>query len=121
MQAVKVLKHDKDGEVLNWAREIQLLQDFDDASSQSSTDFTEAFNENLNRSARNSSASSTDGETTQMEEEIIKASGINILRQQEKIEADNAKIKTEVIKLGALSSVEKREKEGKGESEDLSN
>ena len=123
VQAIRVLKHDKDPEVRNFAIEIQNLHDFDDTSSTYSgtsgnTDYTEAFNETLNKSQRNST--STDGETTQMEEEIIKASGINILRAAEKQAEKMAKMKPEVVKLGSLSNVEKREKEQKGEAEELS-
>jgi len=55
-----------------------------------------------------------------MEEEIIKASGINILRAAEKQAEKMAKMKPEVVKLGSLSNVEKREKEQKGEAEELS-
>ena len=50
-----MLKHDKDPEVRNFAIEIQNLHDFDDTSSTHSgtsgnTDYTEAFNETLNKS-----------------------------------------------------------------------
>lgn len=122
--ALRMLKHDKEAEVRDLVQEIQSLHDFDDTSSNLSgasgntAEFTEAFNESLAKSQR--SSVSTDGETNQMEEEIIKASGINILRAAEKKAAEMAKIKPEVVKLGALDKIEKREKDNTGFAEELS-
>ena len=121
--AIRVLKHDKDTEVVSFVTEIQSLQDFDDASSQASnasanTEMsTEVFMETLSKSHRNSS--STDGETTQMEEEIIKSSGIDLIRAAEKKAEAMAKMKPEVVKIGTLKNIEKREKED-GNEEALS-
>jgi len=61
----------------------------------------------LSKSRR--SSYSTDGETSQMEEEIIKASGIEIIRAAEKKLAEQAKFKPEVVKLSNLGDVKKRE------------
>lgn len=44
-----------------------------------------------------------------MEEEIIKASGIAIIRAAEKKLAEQAKFKPEVVKLGNLQEIKKRE------------
>lgn len=121
--AIRVLRHDKDSEVVSFVTEIQSLQDFDDASSQASnasanTEMsTEVWMEALSKSHRNSS--STDGETTQMEEEIIKSSGIDLIRAAEKKAEAMAKMKPEVVKIGALKNIEKREKED-GNEEALS-
>lgn len=87
-QAIRVLRHDKDTDVINLVTEIQAFQDYDDTSSQASsasanTEMSvEQFGEILSKSRR--SSHSTDGETQQMEEEIIKASGIAIIRAAEK-------------------------------------
>ena len=111
--AIRVLRHDKDTDVMNLVTEIQAFQDFDDSSSQTSgtsatTEMSvEQFGEMLSKSRR--SSYSTDGETSQMEEEIIKASGIEIIRAAEKKLAEQAKFKPEVVKLSNLGDVKKRE------------
>lgn len=111
--AIRVLRHDKDTDVINLVTEIQAFQDFDDSSSQASsasanTEMSvEQFGEILSKSRR--SSHSTDGETSQMEEEIIKASGIAIIRAAEKKLAEQAKFKPEVVKLSNLNEIKKRE------------
>ena len=67
----------------------------------------EQFGEMLAKSRR--SSYSTDSETSQMEEEIIKVSGIEIIKAAEKKLADQAKFKPEVVKLSNLRDVKKRE------------
>ena len=68
--AIRVLRHDKDTDVMNLVTEIQAFQDFDDSSSQTSgTSVTtemsvEQFGEMLSKSRR--SSYSTDDETSQM-------------------------------------------------------
>lgn len=119
--AVRVLRTDRDTEVANMVNEIRAFQDFDERSSNVSsasanTDTTEAFLELLNKSIR--SSTSYDSETNEMEEEIIKASGIAIIRAAEKRLEENAKMKPEKVSMSAIQSVEKREDAHTGQQEE---
>ena len=101
--------------------EIRAFHDFDDRSSNASsasanTDTTEFFVETLTKSHR--SSSSNDGEISAMEEEIIKASGIAIIRAAEKRLEENAKMKPEKVKLSSIQNVEKREDAHSGAQEE---
>jgi len=115
--AIRCLRHDKDNEVIMLVTEIQTYQDFNDASSQSSnasanTEMsTEFFMQSLNQSRRDSH--STDGETSQMEEEIIKTSGIMLSKANEKL------VKPEVVKIDPNQKFERRDRFIEGTEEDL--
>jgi hypothetical protein len=72
---------------------------------------TEFFMQSLNQSRRDSH--STDGETSQMEEEIIKTSGIMLSKANEKI------VKPEVVKIDPNQKFERRDRFIEGTEEDL--